>query len=138
MGQYSELISKIENSCDYELERIMLHEIKNINLDIDKSIIYIQNLFVYGKLPILYSFSAEKIIRISIKDEEEHILNVQCYNKFEISNFAYDKECYRNIYKIYFSMNNDIYTLDPAIDTNRNHVDNYNEIASEIVKYFSN
>lgn len=138
MGQYSQLMSIMEYNYKYEIEKIMLDELKNISTDFEESIIYMQNLFLEEKTSILYAFVNERIIKISIIDKEMYKLNVKCCSKFEIRDLSYEKVFYNNTYKISFVMNDEECILDPSCDTNEFRSNNYNNIAASIIQYFNN
>ncbi|WP_061313699.1 hypothetical protein [Clostridium botulinum] len=138
MAKYTELNNILTTNNTYKLEKLLMLELKNFNIDFDKSIFYMQNLFLENKNPNLFVFNSEKVIVLSIEGEKEHIIGVKFCNKEKILDFWYGKKCSNNQYQITFRIDEAEYTITPSIDTNLYHVNNYSEIAKDIIDYFIN
>ena len=97
-----------------------------------------QNLFLDNKKPRLFVFSPEKVILLSIEDEQEYIVSGKFSNKEDIMNFWYGKKYYDEQYQITFKLKEDECILTPNVDTSSYNAENYNRIAIDIIDYFIN
>ena len=75
MANYNELIRFVAHDRDHTLENIILLEVERFKIDFENSIFYMQNLFLDNKKPRLFVFSPEKVILLSIEDEQEYIVS---------------------------------------------------------------
>ncbi|MDB2073486.1 hypothetical protein ABHA39_15780 [Clostridium paraputrificum] len=138
MANYNELIRLVAHDRDHKLEKILLLEVERFKIDFENSIFYMQNLFLDNKKPRLFVFSPEKVILLSIEDEQEYIVSGKFSNKEDIMNFWYGKKYYDEQYQITFKLKEDECILTPNVDTSSYNAENYNRIAIDIIDYFIN
>lgn len=137
MANFQYLIKAL-GTPEYREEFFLVNELKYLKINLDNAILYFKGLFINDKDKILYVFSDTKLYILSINKDEEYTLEVQILNINEIKNVKYIKKYYDNKFKLNFIINDNIIELNPNMDINTYHKDDYNEIVQEIINKLIN
>lgn len=128
-------LNMLNESYRYTLSKLLLNEAKQFGVDIEKDICYLKNLFLEDEAPILFVFTAEKVLAFSVDNEKESNITVKICNKIDLKNISYIHAYYDSEYQVKFFMNDEEIVLIPEKDTNTHHASSFNDNLKHIIEY---